>query len=152
MHLLTKRTELQPSLPENGNSPCARMFAVCNISGTRQTSYLPCVSTKTHGKQRTLGKLRCLPFARTGHTANTKFRRVLLPWHTAKPEHVPCACSSGAVLGPDGRVSNGREGNEHMQKKKKKKKKLRNKMLLYLLFFKKNSTGTAYYSESQFKR
>jgi len=38
---------------------------------------------------------------------------------------------------PDGRVSNGREGNEHMQKKKKKKKKLRNKMLLYLLFLKK---------------
>jgi len=36
---------------------------------------------------------------------------------------------------PDRRVSNGREGNERMQKKKKKKK-LRNKMLLYLLFFK----------------
>ena len=37
------------SLPENAYSPCARIFAVCILSGTRQREDLPCVCKKTHG-------------------------------------------------------------------------------------------------------
>ena len=43
------------SLPENAYSPCARIFAVCILSGTRQRENLPCVCKKTHGKQKTHG-------------------------------------------------------------------------------------------------
>ena len=44
------------TLPENGILPCARIFAVCIISGTRRRPPLPCVARRTHGKEKTLGK------------------------------------------------------------------------------------------------
>ena len=83
------------------------------------------------------------------HSANCDVRRVRGPGTWQTPSFAVCrylgtrrnwsTCHARAPAvrrrpRPDGLVSNGREGNEHMQKKKKKKKKLRNKMLLYLLF------------------
>ena len=57
----------QPPLPENAYSPCARIFVVCILSGTRQREDLPCVYKKTHGKQQTRGNhaLRRVPSTST---------------------------------------------------------------------------------------
>jgi len=83
------------------------------------------------------------------HSANCDVRRVRGPGTWQTPSFAVCrylvtrrnwsTCHARAPAvrrrpRPDGLVSNGREGNEHMQKKKKE---LRNKMLLYLLFLKK---------------
>jgi len=67
------------SLPENGILPCARIFAVCIISGTRRRPLLPCVARRTHGKAKTHGKPYSSPCAKGQHTANLALRRVPEP-------------------------------------------------------------------------
>ena len=76
------------SLPENGILPCARIFAVCIISGTRRRPPLPCVSRRTHGKEKTHGKPYSSPCAKGQHTANLDLRRVSASRHTANMDHV----------------------------------------------------------------
>ena len=39
------------TLRETAHMPCARKFAVCPMSGTRQTILLPCALDSEHGKQ-----------------------------------------------------------------------------------------------------
>ena len=51
------------SLPETRSFPCARIFAVCTISGTRQRAYLPCATKGTHGKLNGTRQRSCLPCA-----------------------------------------------------------------------------------------
>ena len=87
----------QQTLPENTNSPCARIFAVSIFSGTWQTDDLPCVCKKTHGKHQTHGEPRSSPCAKPQHTANSNLRRVPFVWHTAN-----IILPSRAVQGPDG--------------------------------------------------
>ena len=80
------------TLPETARLPCAKTFAVCINTGTRQTTVLPSVRPKTHGKtkahdklwicrvpiQKTLGKeihtaiCTCSPCARLGNTQQTR--------------------------------------------------------------------------------
>ena len=80
------------TLPETARLPCAKTFAVCINTGTRQTTVLPSVRPKTHGKtkahgklwicrvprQKTLGKeihtaiCTCSPWARLGNTRQTR--------------------------------------------------------------------------------
>ena len=100
-----------------------QLFAVCLHENTRETKNTRQTAMFAVCEDRAHGKHQVSPCAATLAHGETKARamRVLV---RRRPR-------------PDGRVSNGREGNEHMQKKKKKKKKLRNKMLLYLLFLKK---------------
>ena len=76
------------SLPENGILPCARIFAVCIISGTRRRPPLPCVARRTHGKEKTHGKPYSSPCAKGQHTANLDLRRVSASRHTANMDHV----------------------------------------------------------------
>ena len=68
--------------------PCARIFAVCIISGTRRRPPLPCVSRRTHGKEKTPGKPYSSPCAKGQHTANLDLRRVSASRHTANMDHV----------------------------------------------------------------
>ena len=75
-------------LPENGILPCARIFAVCIISGTRRRPPLPCVARRTHGKEKTHGKPYSSPCAKGQHTANLDLRRVSASRHTANMDHV----------------------------------------------------------------
>ena len=91
------RVTNQDTLPENVNMPCAKIFAVCFFSGTRQKDYLPCASKKTHGKEKTNGKPLSSPCANPRHTANTKLCRVSPIRHTAKTQHVTGACSCHPV-------------------------------------------------------
>jgi len=55
--------ELHYRLPETRSFPCARIFAVCTISGTRQRAYLPCATKGTHGKLNGTRQRSCLPCA-----------------------------------------------------------------------------------------
>ena len=48
------------TLPETRSFPCARIFAVCTISGTRQRAYLPCAMKGTHGKLNGTQQRSCL--------------------------------------------------------------------------------------------
>ena len=55
------------TLPEIARMPCASLFAVCFLSGTRQRATLPCATVKTHGKDFAVcfffshGKVNSLP-------------------------------------------------------------------------------------------
>jgi len=51
------------TLPETRSFPCARIFAVCTISGTQQRAYLPCAMKGTHGKLNGTRQRSCLPCA-----------------------------------------------------------------------------------------
>ena len=68
--------------------PCARIFAVCIISGTRRRPPLPCVARRTHGKEKTHGKPYSSPCAKGQHTANLDLRRGSASRHTANMDHV----------------------------------------------------------------
>ena len=54
-------------LPEIARMPCASLFAVCFLLGTRQRATLPCATVKTHGKDFAVcfffahGKVNSLP-------------------------------------------------------------------------------------------
>ena len=51
------------TLPETRSFPCAGIFAVCTISGTRQRAYLPCATKGTHSKVNGTRQRSCLPCA-----------------------------------------------------------------------------------------
>ena len=63
MHYPEHNTASRYALPEIASLPCACVFAVCFLSGTRQRATLPCATTKTHGKKK--------------HTAKSTLYRVL---------------------------------------------------------------------------
>lgn len=63
------------SLPEIPYLPCVRLFAVCFLSSTRQTNFLPCAHT-----------------AKIWHTAKSMFA-VCIFLHTAKPLFAVCLFS-----------------------------------------------------------
>ena len=67
------------TLPEIARMPCASLFAVCFLSGTRQKATLPCATVKTHDKK-THGKIHALPCADT----RQRLCRVFFFLHTAK--------------------------------------------------------------------
>jgi len=85
---------------------CAKAFAVCQISGTRQTPPLPCVEGAAHGKQLGTRQSICLPCAGATDTRQTKDTRQSLSYavrtpeeHTANKKYtanvtcLPCAAS-----------------------------------------------------------
>ena len=74
------------ALPETCNLPCARIFDVRLITGTRQIGALTCVITKVHGKSLTF------PCSSGSHTAKRYVLCVPSMWHTAKRLHVRSAC------------------------------------------------------------
>ena len=86
------------SLPETSSLPCAKDFAVCQNSGTRQTFPLPCANRKstrqTFGTRQTFS----LPCVRTKNTRQSpnawqrcSFAVCCQIKHTAKNPFLPCA-------------------------------------------------------------
>jgi len=82
------------TLPETRSFPCARIFAVCTISGTRQRAYLPCATKGTHGKLNGTRQRSCLPCATKkthGKAVDTRQCRMFAVCHdlqhTAKKKH-----------------------------------------------------------------
>ena len=82
------------TLPETRSFPCARIFAVCTISGTRQRAYLPCATKGTHGKLNGTRHRSCLPCATKkthGKAVDTRQCRMFAVCHelqhTAKKKH-----------------------------------------------------------------
>jgi len=87
-------TSLVVALPETRSFPCARIFAVCTISGTRQRAYLPCATKRTHGKLNGTRHRSCLPCATKkthGKAVDTRQCRMFAVCHdlqhTAKKKH-----------------------------------------------------------------
>ena len=72
-----QRRRIVPPLPETSSMPCGKYFAVCQNSGTRQTSHLPWAKRKS--TRQIIGTRQIFFFAvcqDKKHTANTQ--------HTAK--------------------------------------------------------------------
>ena len=97
-------SKVQQTLPETRSFPCARIFAVCTISGTRQREYLPCATKGTHDKLNGTRQMSCLPCATKktlGKAVDTRQCRMFAVCHdlqhTAKKKthgkmySLPCA-------------------------------------------------------------
>lgn len=62
-HSYPYKHKKEKSLSETRSFPCARTFAVCTISDTRQIACLPCATKGTHGKLNGTRQMSCLPYA-----------------------------------------------------------------------------------------
>jgi len=85
------------TLPETRSFPCAGIFAVCTISGTRQRAYLPCATKGTHSKVNGTRQRSCLPCATKkihGKAVDTRQCRMFAVCHdlqhTAKKHTANC--------------------------------------------------------------
>ena len=83
-------TDIKVSLRETAHMPCARKFAVCPMSGTRQTILLPCALDSEHGNQRAHGEQHfCRVSIKKTHGKLQPHGKILNP--VTPVSYLPCA-------------------------------------------------------------
>ena len=78
------------SLRETAHMPCARKFAMCPMSGTRQTILLPCALDSEHGNQGAHGEQHfCRVSIKKTHGKLQTLGKILNP--VTPVPYLPCA-------------------------------------------------------------